>query len=137
MTITCVSGDPVSVETQNGLLELLAYYGVGNHVRDGRVGGVKEGGVEVGGVKEGGVMVEGVKEGGVEEGGVGEGGVEVGGVGEGGVEVGGVEELGEKLGESAGEEAAAYLAGEREEREERSLKDRAHLMQFHVSDLSF
>ena len=130
MTITCVSGDPVSVETQNGLLELLAYYGVGNHVRDGRVGGVGEGGVG-----EGGVEVEGVK-----EGGVGEGGVEVGGVGEGGVEVGGVEELGEKLGESAGEEAAAYLAREREEREEReerSLKDRAHLMQFHVSDLSF
>ena len=127
MTITCVSGDPVSVETQNGLLELLAYYGVGNHVRDGRVGGVKEGGV----------MVEGVKEGGVKEGGVGEGGVGEGGVEEGGVEEGGVEELGEKLGESAGEEAAAYLAGEREEREERSLKDRAHLMQFHVSDLSF
>ena len=27
---TCLSCDPVSLEVQNGLLELLAYYGVGN-----------------------------------------------------------------------------------------------------------
>lgn len=30
-----MSGDPVSLETQNGLLELLAYYGLGNWGRGG------------------------------------------------------------------------------------------------------
>ena len=94
VTITCVSGDPVSLETQNGILELLAYYGVGNPGRGGRTEVVREEG-EVG-------------------------------------EVGDLEELGEELGRSGSEEAAAFLAREETEHEERSLKDRAHLMQFQV-----
>ena len=47
-------------------------------------------------------------------------------------EVGDLEELGEELGRSGSEEAAAFLAREETEQEERSLKDRAHLMQFQV-----
>ena len=94
MTVTCISGDPVSLETQNGLLELLAYYGLGNTGR----GGEKGVGAAVG--------------------------------------EWGVEELGEELGKSGSEEAAAYLAREEGEKEERSLKDRPHLMQFHVRQSS-
>ena len=89
--ITCVLGDPVSLETQNDILELLAYYGVGNRGRGGRTEVVREEG-----------------------------------------EVGDLEELGEELGRSGSEEAAAFLAREETEQEERSLKDRAHLMQFQV-----
>ena len=101
MTVTCVSGDAVSLETQNGLLELLAYYGLGNPWRVGRRGS----GVSVGG-EDGEMVTEGEE--GVEE----------------------LDRLGEELGKTGSEEAAVYLG--HEAGQERSNKDRAHLLQFHV-----
>lgn len=52
VTVTWLSGDPVSLETQNGLLELLAYYGVGNPGRGVRSEGVSGEGVGEGGMEE-------------------------------------------------------------------------------------
>ena len=85
------------METQNGLLELLAYYGIDRHPPRGRGEGEVEGEPEAAG------------------------------------EVEDLEKLGQELGRSGSEEAAAFREDMAvQEVEERSLKDRAHLMQFHV-----
>ena len=84
----CTSGDPVSLETQNGLLELLAYYG--NPWRAGGEGS--------GGESEDGELGEGVE--------VGE---MVAEREEGSLEL---DQLGEELGKTGGKEATAYLTRE-------------------------
>lgn len=85
MPLVTVSGDPVSLETQNGLLELLAYYGLGNpRMRSGvnsESGEDVEMGEEVTGRGGEGGMVE-------------------------------VDQLGEELGKHGSDEATAYLAEE-------------------------